>query len=135
MATGYDPGINETPDTDMIYIQNLPLDVSEVDIVAHFGSIGVIKFDKKQVCAARSSAAPPPPPTPHHAPPSQPFSTQTESQRRCCLRRICAGHSACSRRQDKHKVWQYRDKATGQLKGDATVRRPSRYFVSARPHV
>ena len=57
-STGYDPGIGETPDTDMIYIQNLPLDVTEADIVAHFGSIGVIKFDKKQV---HHSALEPPP--------------------------------------------------------------------------
>ncbi len=64
-TAGYDPGIGETPDTDMIYIQNLPLDVTEADIVAHFGSIGVIKFDKKQVhsIAAKANSFPTPAPT------------------------------------------------------------------------
>ncbi len=57
-SAGYDPGIGETPDTDMIYIQNLPLDVTEADIVAHFGSIGVIKFDKKQVHSTAVTATP-----------------------------------------------------------------------------
>ena len=63
-STGYDPGIGETPDTDMIYIQNLPLDVTEADIVAHFGSIGVIKFDKKQVYSIAVAKLPPSPVTP-----------------------------------------------------------------------
>ena len=57
-------------DVDMIYISGLPTDTNEAEIAAHFGSIGVVKFDKKQ---------------------------------------------------DKHKVWLYRDKATGGFKGDCTV--------------
>ena len=60
-GAGYDPTIGETPDTDMIYIQGLPLDVSESEIATHFGSIGVVKFDKKQVHshhAANTSTTP-----------------------------------------------------------------------------
>jgi RNA recognition motif-containing protein len=63
----------EVPDTDMIYISGLPQGVTEADIAAHFGSIGIIKIDKK--------ARPAP----------------------------------------KPKIWLYKDKATGALKGDGTV--------------
>jgi RNA recognition motif-containing protein len=58
------------PDTDCVYITGLPSSITEADVAEFFGSIGVIKFDKKQ---------------------------------------------------KKHKVWLYRDKVTGDLKGDGTV--------------
>lgn len=32
---------------DTIYISNLPQDVTEEKLAAHFGSIGIIKIDKK----------------------------------------------------------------------------------------
>ncbi|CAD7700839.1 unnamed protein product [Ostreobium quekettii] len=60
----------EVPDTDTVYISNLPASITEQDLAEYFGSIGVIKTDKK-------------------------------------LR--------------KPKIWLYRDKATGALKGDGTV--------------
>lgn len=57
-------------DVDMVFVSGLPLDATEADIAAHFGSIGVVKFDKKQ---------------------------------------------------NKHKIWMYRDKMTGAPKGECTV--------------
>ncbi len=33
---------------DQIYVSGLPKDVTEEDIEAHFGSIGVLKIDKKR---------------------------------------------------------------------------------------
>ena len=68
-GAGYDPTIGQTPDTDMIYIQGLPLDITESEIATHFGSIGVVKFDKKQVHRniaphCHLSADPPTPPPP-----------------------------------------------------------------------
>lgn len=57
-------------DVDMIYVSGLPPDATEAEIAEHFGSIGVVKFDKKQ---------------------------------------------------NKHKIWMYRDKMTGAPKGDCTV--------------
>jgi RNA recognition motif. (a.k.a. RRM, RBD, or RNP domain) len=57
-------------DCDMVYVSGLPPDATEADIAEHFGSIGVVKFDKKQ---------------------------------------------------NKHKIWMYRDKMTGAPKGDCTV--------------
>ncbi len=58
------------PDTDTVYIQGLPPDANETTLAEYFGSIGIIKLDKKT---------------------------------------------------KKLKIWLYRDKATGQLKGDGTV--------------
>lgn len=60
----------DIPDTDTVYVDGLPLDVSEKEIAEYFGSIGVIKVDKK----AR-----------------------------------------------RPKIWLYRDKQSGGLKGDGTV--------------
>lgn len=60
----------EVPNTDMVYVSNLPPGVKEADIKEYFGAIGVIKFDKKT---------------------------------------------------KKDKIWLYRDKTTGELKGDGTV--------------
>lgn len=37
----------EVPDTDTVYVSGLPTNVTEADIAAHFGSIGVLKQDKK----------------------------------------------------------------------------------------
>ncbi|KAI8917629.1 hypothetical protein PhCBS80983_g05495 [Powellomyces hirtus] len=56
--------------TDTIYISGLPKSTTDQKLIDHFGSIGVIKINKKE---------------------------------------------------DKPKVWVYRDKSTGQPKGDATV--------------
>ncbi len=33
---------------DQVYVSGLPKDVTEEDIVAHFGSIGMLKIDKKR---------------------------------------------------------------------------------------
>eukprot|EP00803_Ostreobium_quekettii_P001112 evm.model.scf_427.1 EVM.evm.TU.scf_427.1 scf_427:17526-18888(-) len=60
----------DMPDTDTVYITGLPATITEEDLAEYFGSIGVIKIDKK----AR-----------------------------------------------RPKIWLYRDKATGGLKGDGTV--------------
>lgn len=60
----------DLPDTDTVYVSGLPPGVSERDVEEYFGSIGVIKTDKK-----------------------------TRGK----------------------KIWLYRDKATGGLKGDGTV--------------
>jgi RNA recognition motif-containing protein len=38
-------GIHKINDT--VYINNLPQDVTEEKLAAHFGSIGIIKTDKK----------------------------------------------------------------------------------------
>ena len=58
------------PSTDMVYITGLPPDTTEASLAQYFGSIGIIKIDKKT---------------------------------------------------KKQKIWLYRDKATGELKGDGTV--------------
>ncbi|KAK9846514.1 hypothetical protein WJX81_005757 [Elliptochloris bilobata] len=58
------------PETDMIYVAGLPMGITEEEIAKHFGTIGVLKQDKKK---------------------------------------------------GKPKIWLYRDKATGALKGDGTV--------------
>jgi RNA-binding protein FUS len=60
----------DLPDTDTVYVSGMPAGVSEGDIAEFFGSIGIIKLDKK-----------------------------TKSK----------------------KIYLYRDKATGELKGDCTV--------------
>lgn len=62
----------DVPDTDTVYISGFPEDITEPEIAEYFGSIGVLKLDKK--------ARPP-----------------------------------------KPKIWLYRDKTTGALKGDGTV--------------
>uniref|UniRef100_A0A7S0YJD3 RRM domain-containing protein n=1 Tax=Polytomella parva TaxID=51329 RepID=A0A7S0YJD3_9CHLO len=58
------------PDTDTIYVSGLPKDVTEDEIAGYFGSIGILKIDKKT---------------------------------------------------KRPKIWLYRDKSTGELKGDGTV--------------
>ncbi|KAL3147279.1 hypothetical protein ABBQ32_002769 [Trebouxia sp. C0010 RCD-2024] len=70
MAYNADTMSFEEPDTDCIYISGLPQHVTEDDLAQHFGSIGIIKQDKKL---------------------------------------------------KKPKVWLYRDKGSGTLKGDGTV--------------
>ena len=70
MAYNADTMSFDVPDTDCVYINGLPDSVTEADLEQHFGSIGIIKQDKKL---------------------------------------------------KKSKVWLYRDKATGALKGDGTV--------------
>jgi RNA-binding protein FUS len=60
----------EVPETDTVYVSGLPRDTTESSLAEYFGSIGVIKMDKKT---------------------------------------------------RKHKIWLYRDKDTGGLKGDGTV--------------
>lgn len=60
----------QVPDTDTVYVDGLPQGISEKDVEEFFGSIGIIKTDKK-----------------------------TRGK----------------------KIWLYRDKATGALKGDGTV--------------
>lgn len=69
---GYNADTNSwaVPPTDTVYVDGLPQGITEKDVEEYFGSIGVIKLDKK-----------------------------TRSK----------------------KIWLYRDKATGQLKGDGTV--------------
>jgi hypothetical protein len=68
----YDPNTMSfnVPHTDMVYVSGLPAGVTEADVEELFGSIGIIKLDKK-----------------------------TKGK----------------------KIWLYRDKATGALKGDGTV--------------
>lgn len=70
MAYNADTMSFDLPDTDTVYVTGLPTTVSEKDVEEYFGSIGVIKTDKK-----------------------------TRGK----------------------KIWLYRDKATGGLKGDGTV--------------
>jgi RNA-binding protein FUS len=60
----------DVPDTDTVYISGLPPDATEASVAAHFGTIGVVKDDRKR---------------------------------------------------GGKRVWLYRDKATGALKGDGTV--------------
>lgn len=70
MAYNADTMSFDVPDTDCVYISGLPDGITEADLEQHFGSIGIIKQDKKL---------------------------------------------------KKSKVWLYRDKGTGSLKGDGTV--------------
>jgi RNA-binding protein FUS len=58
------------PETDTVYVSGLPPDTTESSLAEYFGSIGIIKLDKK-----------------------------TKNK----------------------KIWLYRDKGTGELKGDGTV--------------
>lgn len=48
MAYNADTMSFELPDTDMIYVSGLPTDITVNDVAEHFGSIGIIKFDKKK---------------------------------------------------------------------------------------
>ncbi|KAJ9534993.1 hypothetical protein QJQ45_029647, partial [Haematococcus lacustris] len=72
VAMAYNPDTMsfDLPSTDMVYVAGLPQNVTESDIAEYFGSIGVLKVDKKT---------------------------------------------------GKKKIWLYRDKDTGALKGDGTV--------------
>jgi RNA-binding protein FUS len=70
MAYNPDTMSFDVPNTDTVYVTGLPPNITEDDVAEYFGSIGVIKIDKK-----------------------------TRGK----------------------KIWLYRDKATGQLKGDGTV--------------
>ena len=101
----------DLPDTDMIYIEGIPPGTSEKELAEFFGSIGVIKFDKKQVSylgllqhsfAALAGDA-----------------LRVGAALRTAITRwtLKAGQPS----QDKHKIWLYKDKATGQPKGDGTV--------------
>ncbi len=38
----------DLPDTDTVYVSGLPPGTSEDEVEAHFGSIGIIKMDKKK---------------------------------------------------------------------------------------
>lgn len=70
MAYNADTMSWQMPETDTVYVEGLPQGISERDVEEYFGSIGVIKTDKK-----------------------------TRGK----------------------KIWLYRDKSTGGLKGDGTV--------------
>ena len=48
MAYNADAMAFEVPDTDTVYVSGLPLDATEESIAQHFGSIGVVKQDKKK---------------------------------------------------------------------------------------
>ncbi len=48
MAYNADTMSFDLPDTDMIYVEGLPKTITIDSIAEHFGSIGVIKFDKKK---------------------------------------------------------------------------------------
>lgn len=37
----------EVPDTDTVYVSGLPPDTTETSLAEYFGSIGIIKLDKK----------------------------------------------------------------------------------------
>ena len=48
MAYNPDTMSFDVPDTDMVYISGLPPGITEDDVAQHFGSIGLIKQDKKK---------------------------------------------------------------------------------------
>ena len=48
MAYNPDTMSFEEPSTDMVYVSGLPSNTTEEDIAAHFGSIGLLKEDKKK---------------------------------------------------------------------------------------
>ncbi|CAK0743944.1 hypothetical protein CVIRNUC_001509 [Coccomyxa viridis] len=48
MAYNPDTMSFEEPNTDMVYVSGIPQDTTEEDIAAHFGSIGLLKEDKKK---------------------------------------------------------------------------------------
>ena len=48
MAYNPDTMSFEEPNTDMVYVSGLPSNTTEEDIAAHFGSIGLLKEDKKK---------------------------------------------------------------------------------------
>lgn len=47
MAYNADTNSFDVPDTDTVYVSGLTTTVTEADIATHFGSIGVLKQDKK----------------------------------------------------------------------------------------
>ena len=47
MAYNAETNSFDVPDTDTVYVSGLPAGVSEAEIATHFGSIGVLKQDKK----------------------------------------------------------------------------------------
>ncbi len=48
MAYNPDTMSFDVPDTDMVYVSGLSPNTTEEDIAAHFGTIGVLKQDKKK---------------------------------------------------------------------------------------
>ena len=50
----------ELPDTDMVYITGIAPGTTEKELATHFGSIGVVKYDKKQVKSFSLPSAPTP---------------------------------------------------------------------------
>jgi RNA-binding protein FUS len=70
MLSNVDTMSFDLPSTDTVYVTGLPPSTTESDLAEYFGSIGVIKIDKKT---------------------------------------------------KKQKIWLYRDRDTGALKGDGTV--------------
>ena len=40
----------DVPDTDTVYVSNLPDGTTEAELAKHFGAIGVIREDKKRKC-------------------------------------------------------------------------------------
>ena len=38
----------DVPDTDMVYVSGLPQNITEDEIAEHFGTIGILKVDKKK---------------------------------------------------------------------------------------
>lgn len=118
---------NFDDDRDQIYISGLPRDVTEEQLAAHFGQIGTIKMDKKKR-----------PPTPKarigvHA---------VAGTCSCCCARHGHPPTLPSRRAASlslpaplatPQIWLYRDKATGQLKGDATITYEDPYAASQAP--
>lgn len=48
MAYNPDTMSFDVPDTDMVYVSGLPAGITEEEVAAHFGSIGLLKQDKKK---------------------------------------------------------------------------------------
>ena len=88
----------DLPTSDTVYIEGLPPNTTEASLAEYFGSIGIIKLDRKtkgkKVRGERKSIWKVRP------------TTATSTWHALFLDR---------------QIWLYRDKVTGQLKGDGTV--------------
>lgn len=127
---------DDVGDVDQIYISGLPKRVTEEELGTYFGQIGQIKIDKKKKApkvggpAARLSAGrggvggrrlPGGPGKARGNPPGAPDATNPCPRSR-------ANPAPCLL-----QIWLYRDKATGELKGDATVTYEDPFAASSAP--
>lgn len=130
MAYNADTMSFELPDTDTVYVSGLPTNITEKDVEEYFGSIG-----RTSPLFPYMPAIPPAGAAEQntrniftlfaHVP--SPCSHRTAPNHACICSYavvtmlVCSGVIKTDKKTRGKKIWLYRDKATGGLKGDGTV--------------